>query len=131
MTSSCFVHHVILSYSIQTLTTLDLSRNEIEAQGAQYLAEALRQNRVRSWLLLASFIMPFFPIRYRHSLHYTLDGIKSELKVHNIWMTWKYRIARSIYLGDLIDIIGRLLFALKIFYHFFVWEPWISLSIRK
>ena len=48
MTSSCFVYHVILSYFIQTLTTLNLGWNKIGAQGAQYLAEALRQNTVRS-----------------------------------------------------------------------------------
>jgi len=48
MTPSCFVYHVILSYFIQTLTTLNLGWNEIGAQGARYLAEALRQNTVRS-----------------------------------------------------------------------------------
>ena len=48
MTPSCFVHHATLSYFIQTLTTLDLRSNEIGAQGAQYLAEVLRQNTVKS-----------------------------------------------------------------------------------
>ena len=48
MTSSCFVYHVILSHFLQTLTTLDFLLNKIGAQGAQYLAEALRQNTVRS-----------------------------------------------------------------------------------
>ena len=44
MTPSCFVYHVILSYFIQTLTTLDLYCNEIGAQGAQYLNELKIQN---------------------------------------------------------------------------------------
>ena len=39
----------VLRYS-QTLTTLDLAGNSIGAQGVQYIADALEENRVRCFL---------------------------------------------------------------------------------
>jgi len=86
ITSSCFYHHLIPVSFIQTLTTLDLSGNKIGDQGAQYLAEALRHNTVRSSLLHVFIIISFLSLSYRHSLHSTCRTIKSEIKVHNIWM---------------------------------------------
>ena len=63
-------------------------KKRIESKGAQYLGEALRNNSVRdhhSFFLLYS-IISLFSISYRHSLHSTFTRIKSEIKVHNIWL---------------------------------------------
>jgi len=84
--SFMFYHHLILLSLIQALTTLNLYRNQIGAQGAQYLGEALRHNTVRSSLLHVFTIISFLSLSYRHSLHSTLTTIKSELKVHNTWL---------------------------------------------
>jgi len=86
ITPSCFYHHLIPVSFIQTLTTLNLNDNQIGAQGAQYLGEALQHNTVRSSLLHVFTIISFLSLLYRHSLHSTLASIKSELKVHNIWV---------------------------------------------
>jgi len=86
ITPSCFYHHLIPVSFIQTLTTLNLNDNQIEAQGAQYLAEALRHNTVRSSLLHVFTIISLLSLSYRHSLHSTFTAIKLELKVHNIWL---------------------------------------------
>jgi len=83
---SCFYHHLIPVSFIQTLTTLNLNNNKIGAQGAQCLDEALRHNTVRSPLLHVFTIISFLSLSYRHSLHSILTTIKSELKVHNVWM---------------------------------------------
>jgi len=79
-------HSFIPVSFIQTLTTLNLWYNQIGAQGAQYLGEALRHNTVRSSLLCVFTIISFLSLSYRHSLHSALTTIKSELKVHNIWV---------------------------------------------
>jgi len=86
ITSSCFLYHLILLSFIQTLATLDLYDNQIGDEGAQYLDEALQHNTVRSSFLHVFSIVSFFFLSYRHSLHSTLIGIKSETKVHNIWV---------------------------------------------
>jgi len=86
ITLSCCSHHLILLSFIQTLTTLDLSENQIGAPGAQYLGDALRHNTVRSSLLHVFTIISFLSLLYRHSLHSTLWIVKSEIKVHNIWV---------------------------------------------
>jgi hypothetical protein len=83
-TNTLFIHHSTLSHFIQTLTTLDLSRNHIEAQGAQHLSDALRNNTVRQ--ILSSSIIQLFLISYRHSLHSTSLVITSKLKGRNIWV---------------------------------------------
>jgi len=83
---SCFYHYLIPISFIQTLTTLNLSGNQIGAQGAQYLGEALRHNTVRSSLLHVFTIISLLSLSYRHSPHSTLTAIKSEIKVHNIWV---------------------------------------------
>jgi len=86
ITPLCFHHHLIPVSFIQTLTTLELHRNRIGDEGAQYLGEALRRNTVRSSLLHAFTIASFLYLSYRHSLHSIFTGMKSELKVHNIWV---------------------------------------------
>ena len=86
ITPSYFYHHLTPVSFIQTLTTLNLYWNQIEAQGAQYLDEALRHNTVRSSLLHVFTIISLLSLWYRHSLHSTLTTIKSELKVHNTWL---------------------------------------------
>jgi len=85
-------HHFTLFHFIQALTTLHLPWNQIGDKGAQYLAEALRNNSVRDhhsfsffFFFLYSIIL-LFSISYRHSLHSTFTTIKSEIKVHNIWL---------------------------------------------
>ena len=83
---SCFYHHLIPLSFIQTLTTIRLRYNKIGAQGAQYLGEALRHNTVRSSFLHVFTIISFLSLSYRHSLHSTFTGIKSEIKVQNIWV---------------------------------------------
>jgi hypothetical protein len=45
---SIFLSHKYLYHSFQTLTTLKLVHNNIGAVGAQHLAYALQQNKVRS-----------------------------------------------------------------------------------
>jgi len=44
---SLHLFNINIFSSIQTLTTLDLSHNQIQPQGAQYLSDALRINKVR------------------------------------------------------------------------------------
>jgi len=69
-----------------TVTTLDLSYNQIRAQGAQYLGEALRHNTVRLSLLPVFIIISFLSLSYRRSPHSTCGTIKSEIKVRNVWV---------------------------------------------
>jgi len=88
ITPSSFYHHIIPVSFIQTLTTLHLYDNQIGDQGAQYLGEALRHNTVRSSLLHVLIIISFLSLSHRHSLHSTCRTIKSEIKVHNIWVKY-------------------------------------------
>jgi hypothetical protein len=83
-TNTLFIHHSTLSHFIQTITKLNLSRNEIGAQGAQHLSDALRNNTVR--YILSSFIIQLFLISYRHLHNSTSNTIKSEFKGRNIWV---------------------------------------------
>jgi hypothetical protein len=80
-------YHIHLSYVIQTLTKLDLWNNQIGNQGAQYLGEALQKNTVREihHSLFISIIFIFL-MPYRHSLDSTSAPIRSEIKVHNIFV---------------------------------------------
>ena len=87
MTFHHLLRHSLIPVSfIQTLTTLNLTDNRIEDQGAQYLGEVLQHNTVRSSLLLIFSLISFFSLSYRHLLHLTCRTIKSELKVHSIWV---------------------------------------------
>ena len=67
---------------MQTLTTLDLSGNQIGDKGAEHLSGALLQNKVRQ--ILFPSIIQLFRILYRHSLHSTSPAIKWEIKEQNI-----------------------------------------------
>jgi len=80
------MHGLSLLSLIQTLTTLDLQSNKIGDQGAQYLGEGLKHNTVRSSLLLVLCMVSVFSLSYRHSLRSICRAIKSEIKVHNIWV---------------------------------------------
>jgi len=100
ITPSSFYHHLIPLSFIQTLTTLNLSYNQIGAESAQYLDEALRHNTVRSSLLHVFTIISFLSLSYRHSLHSTCTTIKSELNVHSISSTWRRQTAISQCCGD-------------------------------
>ena len=77
-------HSLIPVSFIQTLTTLDLSYNQIRAQGTQYLGKALRHNTVRSSLLHVFTIISFLSLSYRHSLSSTFSTMKSEFKMQSI-----------------------------------------------
>jgi hypothetical protein len=85
-TNNQFLHfyHIHLSHFIQTLTTLNLSGNEIEPSGARYLSAALQKNTVRQIISFFISIIFIFRISYRHSQHSTSPRIKSDLQVHNI-----------------------------------------------
>ncbi len=76
--------HFHFSPFIQTLTTLNLRNNQIGDQGAQSIGQALQYNTVRINLSLHFFHFHFFHFSYRHSLHSTSLGIKSEIKLHNL-----------------------------------------------
>ncbi len=79
-----FIHH-----SSQTLTTLDLGRNQIDAQGAEHLANALQQNEVRLLTALDFLCIYSFIYFYRHSQHWICGATKSVLKAQNILrMRW-------------------------------------------
>jgi len=56
------MHGLSLFSFIQALTTLDLSSNQIGAQGAQYLGEGLKHNTVRSSLLLVLCMVSVFSL---------------------------------------------------------------------
>jgi hypothetical protein len=65
--------------------TLDIGFNEIGDEGAEYLANALQQNKVTR---IEPLYFPFnhsLTIFYRHSSHLNSSAIKSVLKEHNIW----------------------------------------------
>lgn len=47
-----FLIQLSVSYFSQTLTTLDLSENEIDDQGAEHLANALAKNKVTRLVVL-------------------------------------------------------------------------------
>ncbi len=94
-TNTPFIHHSTLSHFIQTLTTLDLSRNEIGDKGTQNLSDALRNNTVRQ--ILSSSIIQLFLISYRQSRNSTSLAMKSELKEPNIWVMHYETILWDIY----------------------------------
>jgi Ran GTPase-activating protein (RanGAP) involved in mRNA processing and transport len=48
--------YLTLIFSAQTLTYLNLSANQIETEGAQYLSGALRQNNVNRGILYLSYV---------------------------------------------------------------------------
>ncbi len=105
---SLHFYHIHLSYAIQTLTRLNLDSNQIGAQGAQYLGEALQKNTVREMhhSLIISIIFIFL-MPYRRSQNSTSTTIKSEIKVHNILVQhykrtqWEKCITRSSFLSYL------------------------------
>jgi hypothetical protein len=79
--------HVFVHQFSQTLTTLDLERNQIDARGAEHLANALQQNKVRSLTPLDFLCNYSFIIFHRHSQHWTCGATKLVLKAQNILRT--------------------------------------------
>jgi hypothetical protein len=74
-----FIHHLS-----QTLTTLNLYKNQIGDQAAEHLANALQQNKVTSLRQLHFLCNYSFIIYHRHSQHLTSVSTKSVLKAQNI-----------------------------------------------
>ena len=74
--------HIHLLLFTQTLTELYLQGNPIGANGAQALADALRQNKVTH--LPGSSLISIFFSSHRHSPNSTLTGIKSETMGHKL-----------------------------------------------
>ena len=56
-------YHSHFHYVIQTLTRLDLSNNQIGAQGVQYLSNALQKNKVREKKDILSQLFQFFTVQ--------------------------------------------------------------------
>jgi len=79
-----FIHMFYIHFYlfIQTLTTLYLGYNAIGFEGAQFLANALQNNRVREDFYL--FFILVLIILYRHSLNWYLNSVRSVIKEHNI-----------------------------------------------
>jgi hypothetical protein len=85
-TNKQFLHfyHIHVSHFIQTLTELNLSKNQIGDKGAQCLGEGLQKNTVRQTISFFISIIFIFRISYRHSQNSTSLKIKSAIKVHNV-----------------------------------------------
>ena len=71
------IHHL---YCTQTLTTLNLQRNNIGVEGAQSLANALQVNTVRRLLCASSTCSPL-------SLHIDTHNAESSTEQHRRWRT--------------------------------------------
>ena len=78
LTLLCYLHLT------QTLTTLNLERNEIGDEGAQHLARALKVNRVRLDFSTSRHSSAIF-ISHRHSQRLILIGTVSAMMEDNIW----------------------------------------------
>jgi hypothetical protein len=87
LSSSLYLHYHY-SHFIQTLTQLDLNRNQISETGAQYLADALRNSKVSQSLfpLHFTFILVIL-ITFRHSFNWILVGMESQRLVSVIYWT--------------------------------------------
>ncbi len=72
-----FIHHLS-----QTLTTLNIGDNQIGAQGAEHLANALQQNKVTSLRQLHFLCNYSFIIYRRHSQHLIFEAT-IEVRISN------------------------------------------------
>ncbi len=92
---SVSLSHPTISCFIQSLRELYLFSNQIGAEGAQHLSDALRNNTVRQILSSSLYLslIQLFLISYRHSRNSTSAPIKSEMKGCNIWALY-YEITR-------------------------------------
>jgi hypothetical protein len=89
--------HVHVLHFIQAVTTLHLYRNTINAEGAQYLASALKKNTMRKTISSAtSFIIIFF-IKHRHSQHSILKETISTLKEQSICKMYSQLIVEKFF----------------------------------
>jgi hypothetical protein len=82
--SGLIIIQLFMWYFAQTLTTLDLSYNEIGAQGAEHLANALQQNKVTRFAQALLLFNSSCTIFHRHWPHFTSVTIKSVIKEQNI-----------------------------------------------
>jgi Ran GTPase-activating protein (RanGAP) involved in mRNA processing and transport len=80
---SLHMFHFYLRLFTQSLTTLQLQDNGIGNKGAQYLADALRNNTVKRFSLFISLISNYI-VLYRHSPHSSSHRILSVPKEPNI-----------------------------------------------
>jgi hypothetical protein len=67
-----YIHHDI---SIQTLTKLDLQSNQISAEGAQHLAQALQNNAVRQVLFRSTVYSLWY---FNTDTHYTRSSVEPD-----------------------------------------------------
>jgi Ran GTPase-activating protein (RanGAP) involved in mRNA processing and transport len=67
-TFSSFPSPIYHYLSIQTVTTLDLAWNQIGAEGAQHLAQALQNNMVRNVFF---FSITYLSLRFNADTHQT------------------------------------------------------------
>jgi len=76
---SFFISISHLFYLSQTLTTLNLERNEIGAEGAQAIAQALEKNQVREiFRFFISISQLFYLSQTLTALHLGWNGIGAE-----------------------------------------------------
>ncbi len=60
---------------LQTLTTLDLSQNSVDEEGAKHIANMLEVNKVSCFFLVSLLLLI-----YRHSEYWTYHGVKLKIK---------------------------------------------------
>lgn len=65
--------------SFQTLTTLNLERNQIGQEGARYLSDMLRSNTVSRMSIFQSDVMPVF---------FNQDSHHTPTQVESTWCRW-------------------------------------------
>lgn len=70
----------------QVLTELTIWRNEIYAEGAQYLAQALEKNTVIFTCLLFHYHVSIIIFTYRHLPNLIFKITESVTKEQNIWL---------------------------------------------
>lgn len=78
--------YIYLRFFSQTLTTLILGRNQIGDAGIQYLADALRLNKVIIFISLHLSLALIFISIHRHSSIWALVTIQSEMLELNVWL---------------------------------------------
>jgi hypothetical protein len=64
---------------------LNLYHNQIDAKGAEYLAQALTNNRVSKFVFFFHYIFTII-FQHSHSSYSSLDRTKLMHKEQNIWL---------------------------------------------
>jgi len=95
--------HLNLCLFTQSLTKLELEDSKIGNKGAQYLADALKNNTVKFlFSLFISFISNYFVLD-RRSLYSISNGMKSKRQELNIWLMLYKTIWWTLFSIDLPD----------------------------